>query len=319
MYFSKFAQDMENMLTSLHNSGLQVVYMNFFLAEFDAFCKRVFPDADVLTSDIAEKWIHNTTSESKPHMSRRVSTMKHLGRYQRSLGKPAYIPDYSIKRVKAEEPNLFSDEQLAEFFEKADTKITTTVTFPYNDVIFPVMLRMIYCCGLRVSEACNLKVTDVDLAEGTLTIFRSKGFKDRMIFMSDDICDLCLRFDSFYGMIIPNRSHFFQPSQTRNYYKGYEVGKVFDSLLKKTSFCDAPGKKHTLHGLRHLFAVQNIKKCVDSGEDFGNWIQYLCKYMGHKTIDHTMYYLHITSQLFPVYSEKLRLLEERVGVVHVEE
>jgi integrase/recombinase XerD len=293
--------------------------VNFFLADFDGFCNDIFPGAEVLTSDIVEKWIHNTNSESKPHMSRRVCTMKHLGRYQRSLGKPAYIPDYSIKIVKAEEPNLFSDERLTEFFEKVDTKITTTELFPYNDIVFPVMFRMIYCCGLRASEACNLKVDDVDLTQGTLTIYRSKGFKDRMIFMSDDICDLCLRFDAFYGRIIPNRSYFFQPSPSRDYYKGYEIGKVFNSVLKKTSFCDAPGKKYTLHGLRHLFAVQNINKCVESKGNFANWIQYLCKYMGHKTIGDTMYYLHITSQLFPVYSDKLRLLEERVGVVHVEE
>lgn len=279
MYYSKFAPDIENMLTSLHNAGLQVIYINFFLADFDRFCIAVFPDISILTSEIAEKWIHNTTSKSKAHMSSRVRTMKHLGQYQQSLGKLAYVPDYVIKRVPAEEPHLFSDEQLAEFFEKVDTEINATKTFPYNNIVFPVMFRMIYSCGLRSSEACNLTVNDIDLAQGTLTIYRSKGFKDRMLFMSDDIWDLCLRFNTFYSRIIPNRSYFFQPSPIRCYYKSYEVGKVFDFLLRKTSFCDAPGKKFTPHGLRHLFAVQNIRKCVESGEDFANWIQYLCKYM----------------------------------------
>jgi len=319
MYYSKFAPDIENMLTSLHNAGLQVVYMNFFLADFDKFCIDIFPVASILTLEIAEKWIHNAASESKAHMSRRVRTMKHLGQYQQSLGKSAYIPDYTIHYAHTEEPHLFSDEQLAEFFEKVDSEINATETFPYNNIVFPVIFRMIYCCGLRSSEACNLTVDDVDLAQGTLTIYRSKGFKDRMLFMSDDIWDLCLRFHAFYSRIIPNRAYFFQPSPIRCYYKSCEVGKVFDFLLRKTSFYDAPGKKFTLHGLRHLFAVQNIRKCAESGEDFANWIQYLCKYMGHKSICYTMYYLHITSQLFPVYSEKLRLLEERIGVVYAEE
>lgn len=319
MYCSKFAQDMQNMLTSLHNAGLQVVYINFFLADFDRFCAVAFPDASVLTRDIAEAWIHNTTSKSKPHMSRRVCTMKHVGRYQCSLGKLAYIPDYSVKYVKAEEPHLFSDEQLGEFFEKLDAGISVTETFPYNDIVFPVMLRVIYCCGLRSSEACNLKLGDVDLVKGTLTIYRSKGFKDRVIFMSEDVCDLCRRFHEAYSKTIPGRTYFFQPSPMRDRYKSFEVGKVFDAVLNKTSFRNAPGKKFTPHGLRHLFAVQNIKKCAEYGENFANWIQYLCKHMGHKSISYTMYYLHITSQLFPVYSEKLRLLEERIGVVHVEE
>jgi len=319
MLNSKFATDMENMLTTLRNFGIQVKYMNFFVTDFDRFCKEKYPEASTLTLDIAEEWIHNTTSKSKAHMSRRVCTMKHLGKYQHSLGKTAYIPNYVLPYGKSEEPRLFSDEQLAEFFEIVDTQITTTKLFPHNDIVFPVLLRLIYCCGLRSSEACNLKVEDVDLERGTITIYRSKGFKDRLLHMSDDVRDLCLRFHDFYSKVVPARSFFFQPSPTREYYQSSEVGKAFDAVLKKTSFRDSLGKKFTAHGLRHLFAVQNIKKCAEQGEDFANWIQYLCKYMGHKHIRYTMYYLHITSQLFPVYSEKLRLLEEKVGVVYVEE
>jgi len=319
MYASKFSVDMENMLTTLHNSGLQLGYINYFLKDFDKFCVASFLNADVLTADIAETWIRKTDSKSKAHMSRRVRTMKHLGLYQQSLGKPSYVPNYALHYGKSEEPNLLSDEQLAEFFEIVDTQITTTKTFPNNDVIFPMMFRLNYCCGLRSSESCNLKMEDVDLAKGTLSIYNSKGFKDRMIFMSDDVCDLCVRFNEFYSKVIPGRTHFFQPSKVRSCYNSAEITRFFDIVLKKTSFCEVPGKKHTAHGLRHLFAVQNIKKCAEHGENFGNWMQYLCKHMGHKHIKYTMYYLHITSQLFPVYSEKLRLLVEGVGVVYVEE
>jgi integrase len=307
------------MLTMLRNSGLQVIYLDFFLADFDSYCMENYPNASLLTPEIAETWIRNTESESSAHMSRRVRMIKHIGEYQNMLGKAAYIPDYSIKYNKAEEPRLFSDEQLVEFFRNVDTQIATTPTFPYNDIIFPAMFRLIYCCGLRSSEACNLKVEDVDLIQGTLAIYRSKGFRDRLIHMSDDVRDLCLRFHTFYSKVIPERSYFFQVSPTRERFTSAEVGKVFDSVLKKTTFSKAPGKKFTTHGLRHLFAVQNINKCAEQGENFMNWIQYLYKYLGHKNIQHTMYYLHITSQLFPVYAEKLRLLEKGIGVVYVEE
>ena len=52
---------------------------------------------------------------------------------------------------------MFSDEQLGEFFEKLDAGISVTETFPYNDIVFPVMLRVIYCCGLRSSEAWDIR------------------------------------------------------------------------------------------------------------------------------------------------------------------
>jgi site-specific recombinase XerD len=164
-----------------------------------------------------------------------------------------------------------------------------------------------------------LKVEDVDFEKSCLNVYRSKGRKDRIVFMSDDVRDLCLRFHNYYSTTIPNRKNFFQPSVSKSFYTSDIVGKAFDSALKKTAFAGVPGKKHTPHGLRHLFAVQNIKKCAEHGESFANWMQYLCHYMGHKHIRYTQYYLHITSQLFPVYSKKLLQLEEGVGILYAEE
>ena len=89
--------------------------------------------------------------------------MRHLGKYQCMLGKQADYPDYAVNYRYSEEPRLFSDEQLTEFIEKIDTQITMTPIFPYNDVIYPAIFRQIYCCGLRSSEACNLKVEYVYL------------------------------------------------------------------------------------------------------------------------------------------------------------
>jgi len=319
MYRSKFAPCIDDMLTSLHKSGLIVGFINYFLVDFDEYCNKNFPDASLLTSEIAESWIHNSVSPSKRHMSNRILTMKHLGRYQQSLGEASYVPNYNIKRIPAEEPRLFNNQQLTEFFEKVDTKIVATKTFPFNNIVYPVLFRVIYCCGLRLSEACNLKLEDVDLTQGTLTIYRSKGLKDRKIFVSDDIRNLCVQFHKFYNIAMPNREYFFQPNPDRSHYKAIDVWRIFTSMLKGTSFGGEPGKSFTPHGLRHLFAVQNIRKCAEAGEDFANWIEYLRQYMGHKRIKSTMYYLHMTSQLFPVYKDKLLALEEGIGVARVED
>ena len=178
---------------------------------------------------------------------------------------------------------------------------------------------MQYCCGMRSSEVCNLTVDDVDLSGGTVSIYRSKGFMDRRIYMSDDLLSLCRDFDRHYSSVLPGRQYFFQPSSQKPCYNSGNIVRVFDGILKKAGLLDVKGKKFTPHGLRHLFAVQNIKKCVEAGEDFANWMEYLCQYMGHKHIKYTLYYLHITSQLFPVYQDKLRQLEEGIGVKYAEE
>lgn len=57
MYRSKFAEDMENMLRTLHNSGLKVTYINSFLNSFDTYCSEKYCDDDILSMEIAEGWM----------------------------------------------------------------------------------------------------------------------------------------------------------------------------------------------------------------------------------------------------------------------
>ncbi len=319
MYKSNFAEDIDNMLQTLHDSGLKVLYLNGFLNSFDSYCYEKYCDDAILTREIAESWIHNTESDSQSHMSRRVQTMKHLGKYQRMIGKPAYIPLYSIPHPKSPEPRLFTEEQLQEFFEKVDTTILPTSTVPYRVIIFPVLLRLMYCCGLRSAEACELKCEDVDLKNGILFIMDSKGNKDRAVYINDEMLELCRRFHKKYCSLFPDREYFFQPNPEKKCFTSGDVGNLFDSVMLKTSFYDPNAKKFTPHGLRHLFAVENIRRCFEEGEDFSNRIEYLSRYMGHDNIRYTLYYLHLTQRLFPVYRDKLRRLTENVEVAYVEE
>lgn len=111
--------------------------------------------------------------------------------------------------------HLFTDEQLQYFFRSLDSEVKTTKVFPYNDLILPCF-RLQYCCGMRSSEVCNLMVDDVDLIEGSVCIYRSKGYLDRKIYMSDDIRDLCRTFDNHYSKVLPGRKYFFQPSERKS-------------------------------------------------------------------------------------------------------
>ena len=96
MYASKFGPVMEEMLAIRHRSGLQLKFIGFFLDDFDAFCAREYPEATLLTKEIAETWIHSSDSPSRHHMARRVLTRKHLRGHQQTLGVNAYCSRYPI-------------------------------------------------------------------------------------------------------------------------------------------------------------------------------------------------------------------------------
>ncbi len=311
-------KDYDDMVAMYHNIGLRLEYLSKFRDEFDSYCQKFFSGNSLLTEEIAEGWIHDTQSRSKHTLCCRVQTMKKLGRYQRSLGKDSYMPGYYIKPDPPAAPMLFTDVQLKEFFSLTDS-IPHDYRSPNREVIFPVLFRLLYCCGLRASEACLLLVENVNLDTGILEIYHRKGYKDRVVYMSRDVCSLCADFHRYYDSVLPGRRYFFQPGMEKEHYTKMDIDNAFGRIRSRMVSCPKKGKLPTAHGLRHLFAVENVRMCIEQGEDFNNWIQYLSQYMGHRKLRDTLYYIHMTSRLFPSYKDKLGRLTEGIGVRYAEE
>lgn len=314
-YFKHFFQ---NTMTLFHNLGYKLEYLESLLNEFDLFCDEYYPNVRELTKEISQKWIYSTKIQSKHVLSERVSTIKYLSKYLNSIGIESYMPDYGIDLGPHKCIHLFDDHQLMRFFDGTD-HINQHKRSPNREYIAPVIFRLIYSCGLRNSEACQIKMSDIDLEKGIINIYHSKGDKDRRIFMDDSMRKLCLKFNEVYSKILPNREYFFQPSYEKKKLTKYNIDDFFDIILKITGLDKELPIKPTVHGLRHLFAVKSMKKCLASGEDFNNWIKYLSQYMGHQTTNETLYYLHMTESLLPEYREKMKNLTEGMRTVYEEE
>lgn len=315
---SYFDKHCSNMMNQLHNLGFDLKYVESFLREFNKFCETRYPEETELTKEIALDWIYSSHTKSKQQLDKRIRTVKHLGRYLNSIGINAYIPDFRIKPDPPKPIQLLTDDELHSFFNVLD-HLPSHHLSPNKEYIAPIIFRLIYSCGLRTSEACNLKTKNVDLDKGILTIYHSKGHKDRVVYLSDSMHELCRRFNDTYSMILPEREYFFQPTYDKTHYVNTDICGWFDSILKSCNLYDKYPVKPTPHGLRHLFAVKSMKKCMSLGYNFDNWIKYLSQYMGHSSPQETMYYLHMVSHLFPEYSEKVKSLTEGIGVIREED
>lgn len=218
-FSSNFAPIMESMMRQKHNAGFSLTYMEKHLDEFDRFCKDCFPNQRSLDKELVEAWAYHTESKSIQEIQKRFRTMMHLGNYMLSLGYDGYVAKNVLKRTKSAEPHVFTDAQLAEFFSFCD--IVKKVKYPpYRHLVAPVMFRMIYCCGLRNSEACHLKYSDINLQEGTIKVYESKGHKNRIVYMSEELTKLCYKYDSVIQTLLPGLSarEYFFPSSRIDYY-----------------------------------------------------------------------------------------------------
>lgn len=124
------------------------------------------------------------TDTAKTPLARnsRISILRQFSLFLARIGEDVYFfPDaaFSIKHKKFC-PYIFSEEELVKMFHAADS-FGQFVKIPYSQYSFPLILRMLYGCGLRISEALSLKLKQVDLQKSTLLIENTKFFKDRRV------------------------------------------------------------------------------------------------------------------------------------------
>ena len=139
------------------------------------------------------------------------------------------------------------------------------------------LLSLLYSAGLRIGEAINLEVTDIDSKRMLIHIKQAKGKKDRYTLLSLAFVKL-LR--TYYVAYKPTKYLF--EGQNREKYSNTSAQKV----LKTAVFKAGIKKKVTLHSLRHSFATHLLEKGTD--------IRYIQELLGHSSPKTTMIYTHVT-------------------------
>ena len=109
-------------------------------------------------------------------------------------------------RSKPFVPYISTDEELTALFHASDM-FPETKHSPYRYLVVPVLLRLLFCCGLRPGEARNLRCSDFDLASGILHIKETKQHKDRTVPVAPDMLELCRKYHSLISLTYTNREY----------------------------------------------------------------------------------------------------------------
>lgn len=170
---------------------------------------------------------------------------------------------------------------------------------------YKVLFRIIFCCGLRVSEARKLKLKDVDLVNGKAIIHQSKGHKDRIVFIPKDLCSVCLEYLSFLEKrYCVNSELLFPASNPNNVFQVASINKKFRDFWNKIPTSNNSKKHPTVHSLRHSFVVIRMNKWMANEVKLNGMMPYLSKYLGHTSVDNTFYYYHQVEEAFKIIRMK---------------
>lgn len=275
------------------------------LKVFSVFCVNNYPDETTLTKEIAMHWAEKRRDEHVNGLLRRITPVRQLAKYMNRMGVAAYIvppgiPGKLIRYV----PHIFTDDELQAFFAEIDRCARGPYSPAARHLVIPVFFRLLYCCGLRSSEARLLNVEDVDLGNGKLVLRHSKGNKDRNVMMSEEVQNLCRIYDSKVSRLFPGRLAFF-PNQFGQYYNRAMIDYWFHLFWKKTGLTNGgSGNLPRVHDFRHTFAVKRLNLWVEEERDLNACLPYLSMYLGHVHLTATDYYLHFVPEFFPMFKEK---------------
>jgi integrase len=274
------------------------------LKRFDTFIQSHGLTEISLPKKVVLVWTKRTPNETVANQCHRISLLRGLAEYMNRVGYEAYIYPRGLVTVDRYSyiPYIFSEEELWSIMNICDCYPKSKVS-PCRHLILPLIMRMLYGCGLRISEALCLHINDVDIDNGTLFIARTKFGKQRLIPMSDSLRDRCHEY-RITALTGKTGSYPFYPSPYGGHYSSSTIYSLFREILWKAGISHS-GKGPRLHDMRHTFAVHCLKKWVLDGRDIHNCIPYLSVYLGHEDLRGSQRYLRLTADLYPDITAKV--------------
>ena len=272
LYNSFLANDIEDYIAFKCSLGYSAVSYSGNLQRFDRYCFENHPDARVVTNQILEPWLVKRPNENTNGHIRRMIAINGFLIFLKTRQPATYlIPEGIIGQYQHFIPYLYSDEELDAFFFAADTLPPHPVAIN-RDLISPVIFRMLYCCGLRPQEPLKIKCADIDYQAGTLYIADSKVHKDRIVSMSDDMRDLCIKYNDLMNSLMPQREYFFQRPDGKPYSVLW-LQRTFRTCIKRSGL-SFDGKHPRVYDWRHNFATRVIHKWLQEvhGREHKAWL-----------------------------------------------
>lgn len=268
------------------------------LSRFCRFTERYGLTAPVLTRELAMDWTAPREGEAPKSRQHRVSLLNQFGKYLEMTGhKVCKLPSQRWGRSSFT-PYIFTHEEIERIFLAADS-IRPIAQARNLHKELPVLFRLLYSCGLRVSEAVGLRCRDVDLEKGILTIREAKNGRDRLIPLSESLLKLLRSYRKDTACWLQEDDFFF-PAPDRTILSPNTVYQRFRKILWAAGIpYSGKGNGPRLHDVRHTFAVHTLQKWVECGEDLTAMLPVLSVFMGHKSLQATSRYLRLTAEVYP--------------------
>ena len=306
-----FAPMCEAFIRQKRTLGYKYISGYWILYSFDSFSKRFEVHNYELSKEIVEAWSRRRLNESETHRSARVLELQKFAVFLNQQGYSGHLAPPHRHTHSSHTPYIFTHEEIQKLIARSAQSAPTPYS-PFKHLVFPMLYRMLYGCGFRISELLALSLQDVDTKNGIIHIRHGKNDNERYVPMSPSLTAFCRDYVSqAHADHSSDYPFFFKKDGGR--YTTSNVEKDFRELLWHVGI---PYKGRNfgprVHDIRHTFVCHKLNEWAREDADLMSLLPVLSKYIGHNSLSATQWYLRLTAEVFPDITEKMNALTGHV-------
>ena len=223
---------------------------------------------------------------SSSHLNRNFGAIDKFLEFLHTVGLNTAPPPlhYQVERNRKKPLRVLTAEEVQSLYNAvsltfSDMKFATREA---RQMAVKLVLDLCYGCGLRRSEALNVKVSDIDFDRKIIHVRQGKNYKDRFVPMSQKVYDGIKLFVYQYHRCFDKRKEYVYP---------FGIGglpKALEMLIEQSNCESIKEKQPSLHTLRHSIATHLLQNGMN--------IEHIARFLGHSTLESTQIYTHITNE-----------------------
>ncbi len=208
-----------------------------------------------------------------------------LSGFQKFLINKPGVKDYIFKlpnlKYKSTIPGFLTQKDTEKIFDEANSNASKDKYRHHRDFI---ILSLLYATGLRRTELVGLKLKDLDLTAGLITVI-GKGNKERVVPIGDNTAGDVKTYLSARELFLKDKK-VSAPEMFLN--KSGQKLTVRSVNRLVNSFAKKQGMSFTPHTLRHTFATHLLENGAD--------LMLIKEILGHASLSTTQKYTHVTAE-----------------------
>ena len=270
------------------------------LLDFVTFMEQ--RQAPFITKCLALDWATQPVNVLPSRWATRLTYVRVFARYRKASDPRTEIPSPELLPHKAQraKPCLYSDEEICSLLQAA-----LSMSFRYKEC---ALLPWTYYClfgllsvtGLRLGEALNLALADIDLDAALLTARRAKHERSRLVPLHTSTCEVLAEYIArrerhWRGRAV---SSWLFVSSRGNQHDSRTVQRTFKRLSRQIGLGGTgESRGPRLHDMRHTFATTTLVNCYRRDQDPERLLPVLSTWLGHVLVRDTYWYLEASPEL----------------------